>query len=410
MNNLTNKRIIAVIGGGAAGFFAAIHAAASSSANRVLLLEKTTKLLTKVSVSGGGRCNVTHACFSIADMSRCYPRGSKAMKKLLGRFMTTDTIRWFEDRGVPLKTEADGRMFPVSDSSQSIVDCLLNEARRLGVEILTQQDIRSIEPETGGGFILQRKNMTDLFCHRVIVATGGSPKEEGLHWLQALGHSIESPVPSLFTFNMPSNPVRALQGLSVPQVKARIAGTKLTHEGPILITHWGMSGPVVLKLSAWGARLIEQMDYRFQLHINWLATVNEQELRTALQSPVFAARKLGNYNPWGLPARLWLFLLGKIEINPDKRWNELGKTDSNRLINTLLNDEYPVQGKTTFKEEFVTCGGIALQDIDLSTMQSRHCPHLYFAGEVTDIDGITGGFNFQAAWSSGFVAGTSAGT
>ncbi len=418
---------VVIIGGGAAGFFAAIHCALANTDATVTLVERTSKLLAKVKVSGGGRCNVTHACFQVSEMSKNYPRGEKLMKKALGQFMTTDTVRWFEDRGVPLKAEADGRMFPVSDNSQTVIDCLVHQAQQAGVQIVTNCPVEVIA-QTPTGFLLTIKDPKGLHydqgvlatpppgpveqipCDRLIVASGGSPKASGLDWLKALGHQVVAPVPSLFTFNMPANPITALMGVSVPHVRAKIVGSKWGQEGPLLVTHWGMSGPAILKLSAWGARDIAQVDYRFAVQINWQPHCPEDTLRQNLgqYKANLAQRQIGNRNPLELPARLWDFLLKKVEILPEKRWAELGKNEMNRLINVLTNDVYPVDGKTTYKEEFVTCGGISLDQIDPTTMQSKMCPGLFFAGEVLDVDGITGGFNFQAAWTTGYLAGRAA--
>jgi predicted Rossmann fold flavoprotein len=400
---------VVVVGGGAAGFFAAICCAAANPHAEVLIAERTTKVLAKVKVSGGGRCNVTHACFQVAELSRHYPRGERFMKKALAQFMTTDTVQWFQERGVPLKAEADGRMFPTTDDSQTIVDCLVGEAQRLRVRLLLQHSVEAVVPGPAG-FTLTLKDREPLQCDRLIVASGGSPKASGLDWLKALGHEVAPPVPSLFTFNLPGNPIASLMGVSVPHVRARLAGTKLVQEGPLLVTHWGLSGPAILKLSAWGARDIYQLGYQFAALVHWLPTHTEDSLRQALVAAKgsLGQRQLSNRNPVGLPARLWEFLLQKIGLPPDKPWADLGKADLNRLVNVLTNDQYAVEGKTTYKEEFVTCGGVALDQVDPLTMQSRVWPGLYFAGEVLDIDGITGGFNFQAAWTTGYLAGTSA--
>jgi predicted Rossmann fold flavoprotein len=403
-----NQRVV-VVGGGAAGFFAAIHCAVANPHAQVLIAERTTKVLAKVKISGGGRCNVTHACFQVAEMSRHYPRGERFMKKALAQFMTTDTVRWFQERGVPLKAEADGRMFPTTDNSQTIIDCLVGEAQRQGVRLLLQHSVEAVAPGPAG-FVLTIKDREPLQCDRLIIASGGSPKESGLDWLKALGHQVAPPVPSLFTFNLPANSVTALMGVTVPHVRARIAGTKLVQEGPLLVTHWGLSGPAILKLSAWGARDIHQLGYQFVAQVHWLPTHTEDTLRLFLLEAKagLGQRQLANRNPLGLPARLWEFFLQKIGLLPEKRWADLGKADLNRLVNLLTNDSYPVEGKTTYKEEFVTCGGVALDQVDPLTMQSRVCPGLYLAGEVLDIDGITGGFNFQAAWTTGYLAGISA--
>ncbi len=396
---------IAIIGGGAAGFFAAISCKTHNPSTRVTLYEKTDKLLAKVKISGGGRCNVTHACFSNSQLSGFYPRGGKQLKKAFSQFTTTDTIKWFEGRGVRLKTEEDGRMFPVTDSSQTIINCLIREAEKLGIDIQVHQTLLDIEQENNK-FKLRFRDNT-IYADKVIVASGGSPKLEGFDWLKKLGHIIEPPVPSLFSFNMPDEPVKSLMGISVENASIRIQGTKLRTEGALLITHWGMSGPAILKLSAWAARTLKELDYSFTVQVNWLGNMNEDEARKILMEEITAhpKRQLNNGNLFSLPNRLFIFLLSKLEINPDITMEELGKKSQNRLLNTLLNDEYKVRGKTTFKEEFVTCGGISLTNISLDTMESNICPGLYFAGEVLDIDGITGGFNFQAAWTTGFIAG-----
>ncbi len=402
---------VAIIGGGAAGFFAAIHAAKLLPGKRILLMEKANKLLMKVKISGGGRCNVTHACFNVSEMSKNYPRGEKIMKKLLPHFMTTDTVQWFESRGVAIKAEADGRMFPTTDDSQSIINALMQEARRNNVHIENQCEVTKIEPIDKQGFNLHIKGTAQpVFCRKLIVASGGSPKESGLEWLKKLGHTVEPPVPSLFTFNMPDESITELQGISVPRAIVKIIDSKFSYEGALLITHWGMSGPAILKLSAWGARWIAEKNYRFSIIVRWAADCKEEELRGQLlqYKQKHGQRLIGNRNPVNLPARLWEYLVAKTGLPNNKKWQDVGKTDINRLINILRNDTYQVSGKTTYKEEFVTCGGISLNDIDWSDMQSKKVPNLYFAGEVLDIDGITGGFNFQAAWTTGYIAGTSA--
>ena len=393
---------VAVIGGGAAGFFAALSAAQHHPSAQVVLFEKTAKLLSKVKISGGGRCNVTHHCFSPSALSKHYPRGGKQLKKALGTFQASDTVAWFESRGVALKTESDGRMFPTTDSSQTIIDCLLHEADQRGVDVRLQSPVQELTPLTQGGFTLNGERFD-----RVVVATGGSPKREGLAWLEALGHTVINPVPSLFTFNMPGSDITALMGVVVPNALVRIQGTKLTQQGPVLVTHWGMSGPAVLKLSAWGARELAERGYEFSVQVNWIGVANEAEVNAAIDDamPDMRKKKVANACPFELPKKFWAFLLARAEVPADAVWLDLGKKAKNKLVNTLLNDVYEVRGKTTFKEEFVTCGGIALSEVDFNTMQSRVVPGLYFAGEVLDVDGVTGGFNFQAAWTTGFVAG-----
>jgi len=396
---------VAVIGGGAAGFFAAISAKKHHPEAQITIYEKSDKLLAKVKISGGGRCNVTHACFTNSQLIKFYPRGGKQLKKAFAQFNTTDTVNWFEGRGVRLKTEADGRMFPVSDSSQTIINCLLQEIDALKIEIQLHQPVVAIEKENDKFKLTLRDKMIE--ADKVVIANGGSPKPEGFDWLKKLGHTIESPVPSLFTFNMPNEPIKSLMGVSVDNVMVRMPGAKLKTEGPLLITHWGMSGPAILKFSAWGARILQSVNYRFTIQLNWLGTINEDKAREILmeETRLHAKKKISNSNPFQIPHRLLIFLLSKIGINPELTLEEAGKKNQNRLLNTLLNDEYKVEGKTTFKEEFVTCGGVCLDDISMDTMESKKCPGLYFAGEVLDIDGVTGGFNFQAAWTTGFIAG-----
>ena len=397
---------VAVIGGGAAGFFSAISAKRHNPDAKVTIYEKTDKLLSKVRISGGGRCNVTHHCFDIRELVEFYPRGKRPLKKAFGIWSPTDTVDWFESRGVELKTEADGRMFPVTDDSKTIINCLMEETRKLGIGIKTKANIKTIS---------KAKHEYELGFHRggrksadkVIVATGGSPRSKGFDWLRELGHDIEEPVPSLFTFNMPDEPIKELMGVVAEPVLIKIMGSNLSSSGPLLITHWGMSGPAVLKLSAFGARDFYDMGYEFKVLVNWTGERAEQEVRGILREVEneHPKKKIQNVNPFELPGRLWDFLLNKLNLGDDMIWQNMGKKNINRLVHLLTNDVYQVQGKTTFKEEFVTCGGISLLDVDMKTMESRKSPGLYFAGEVLDIDGVTGGFNFQAAWTTGFIAG-----
>jgi predicted Rossmann fold flavoprotein len=400
------KRLI-VTGGGAAGFFCAVNAARMHPSLEVILLEKTSKLLSKVKVSGGGRCNVTHACFSIPDMVRHYPRGAHFLKKAFHQFFTTDTIQWFSERGVQLKKEADGRMFPETNSSQTIIDCLMKEANKHGVDIRLMADVRSIKVEAGSRlFTLELSDSRQLTADFVCIACGGYNKPSQFGWLQQLGHSIAEPVPSLFTFNMPGNAITQLMGVSVPEASVKIIGSNLSAKGPLLITHWGLSGPAVLRLSAWGARQLATDNWQFAIMVNWLPAYNEQTLREYLQQLRFniASQKIGNRNPFNLPQRLWQYLLQQSGIDEEKRWADLPAKEQNKLIANCCAQEFKVQGKTTFKEEFVTAGGIQLPEVDANTMQSKVVPHLYFAGEILDVDGITGGFNFQHAWTSGYIA------
>ena len=396
---------VAIVGGGAAGFFAAFSVKDHHPESQVTIFEKSDKLLSKVKISGGGRCNVTHACFQVSQLSKYYPRGAKQLKKAFSIFQPKDTVAWFRARGIDLKTESDGRMFPVTDDSQTIIDCFLHEAQINKIEIVKQSRVNELYPEKSG-FSLVFNESKEHF-DKVIIASGGSPKAQGFEWLKNIGHAIINPIPSLFTFNMPEEPVKDLMGLVVENATARIQGTKLQYTGPILITHWGMSGPAILKLSAWGARLLYDHNYKFNVQMNWLSVKSENEVHDMINAEMDRIRKkkMANANPFGLPNRMWLFLLEKVQINSDSPWMELSKKNRNKLVNVLLNDVYAVSGKTTFKEEFVTCGGISLLDVDMKSMQSRICSDLYFAGEVLDIDGITGGFNFQAAWTTGYIAG-----
>jgi len=393
---------IAVIGGGAAGFMAAITTKESNPESTVAIFEKTDKVLVKVKVSGGGRCNVTNATFSIAQLIKNYPRGGKQLKKSFNHFFTKDTVNWFESRGVTLKTEADNRMFPSSNNSQTIVDLLLNTAENLNIRISYKSKVSAITPTINGAEL--SINGETLCYDRIIIAIGGTPKSSGLDWLTALDYKIVTPVPSLFTFNMPKNPITDLMGLSAPNVIARIKGSSLKQAGPLLITHWGMSGPAILKLSAWGAQDLAKLNYNFTVQINWLG-INEEELRNQILSLSSSRKQMFNHNTLEIPKRLWHFMLDKLEISKTQVWNELKKKNRNQLINMLINDEYEVRGKTTFKEEFVSCGGIDLSEINMETMESKRHKGIYFAGELLNIDGVTGGFNFQAAWTTGYLAG-----
>ncbi len=416
------RKHLVVIGGGAAGFFCAVNAARLSPQLHVTILEKSSKLLSKVKISGGGRCNVTHDCDSIAEMIKKYPRGASFLKKAFHHFFTTDTIAWFNERGVTLKTEADGRMFPLTDDSQTIIDCLLREAGKYKVEIMMNAEVIAIadreskngkretkNDNTGSGvqpFELLLKNNKKLFADSVCIACGGYSKSSQFEWLMNVGHSFETPVPSLFTFNIPQNNIRELMGITVENVLVKIGGIKLQQSGPLLITHWGLSGPAVLKLSAWDARELALKNYDYNIVVNWLPLYNENTLKDRMQQIRFdiASQKIYNRNPFGLPARLWEYFLQLVGIPAEMRWADLSSKDQNKLIKILTGQEFDVKGKTTFKEEFVTAGGIRLEEIDVNSMRSKLIPGLFFAGEVINVDGITGGFNFQNAWTTGFIA------
>ncbi len=402
-----SKKLV-IIGGGAAGFFCAVNAARLDPSLQVTILEKTSKLLSKVKVSGGGRCNVTHACFEIADMIRKYPRGTNFIKKTFHQFFTTDTISWFEERGVRLKAEDDGRMFPVSNTSQTIIDCLMREADKYNVTVKTSTEVKALEPLDDKWKILMAGDHSIIADH-ICVACGGYPKSAMYEWLEKLGHSFEPPVPSLFTFNMPGHPITKLMGVSVPNARVKIMGSKLEQEGALLITHWGMSGPAILKLSAWGARELAAINWQFSILLNWLPEFNEQALKEKLQTLRFsiAAQKVYHKNPFGLPQRLWEFIAEQSGIDAERRWADIPAKEQNKLVRNLCAAEFAVKGKTTFKEEFVTAGGVKLNELDANTMESKIRKGVYFAGEIIDVDGVTGGFNFQHAWTSGFIAARS---
>jgi len=405
-----NKKKLVVIGGGAAGFFCAINAAMVHSFLQVTIIEKTGKLLSKVKVSGGGRCNVTHSCDSIAAMVKNYPRGENFLKKSFHQFFVRDTIKWFEQRGVKLKTEADGRMFPQSNSSQSIIDCLLKEVNNNQVQIMMNKEVKDLSI-VKGQWSISFEDEANIIADYVCVACGGYSKSVQFEWLKKLGHSIEEPVPSLFTFNIPDDPIKMLMGISVENALVKIIGTKFSQQGPLLITHWGLSGPAVLKLSAFAARELYKMNYDFKISVNWLNDFNEQTLRERFLKVriELAAQKVINRNPFFLPQRLWEYFLQQAGISGNITWAHLPAKQQNLLIKLLCTQEFSVKGKTTFKEEFVTAGGIKLNEIDANSMQSKIIPNLWFAGEIIDADGITGGFNFQHAWTSGWIAGNTIG-
>ncbi len=397
---------IGIIGAGAAGFFAAIHAAAKGA--QVTILEKTSKSLAKVKISGGGRCNVTHAAYEIGHLSKQYPRGEKFLKKSFKYFSVNDSIAWFEARGVKLKVEADGRIFPISDNSESIVQALSLEAARYDVELKYHFAVESILTRAGKFEVSNGKE--HLTFDKLIICTGGSPKIQGFEFIQALGHQVVPPLPSLFTFNTPTEPIKSLMGISVPNAHIKLEGTKLSYQGPLLITHWGISGPAVLKLSAFGAKWLADQSYEAKAHIRWQADWTEERLLQDLSQykGIHPKKKIASNPLFGIPARLWEHLVEKSEIQKEELWNGIAKKQLNRLIQNLFCYIVCIKGKTTFKEEFVTAGGVNLNEVNPETMESRLLPGLFFAGEVLDIDGITGGFNFQAAWTTGYLAGNHA--
>jgi len=397
------KGTVVVIGGGAAGHMAAI--AASSQGARVLLLEGSDKLLAKVRISGGGRCNVTHACVEPARLARHYPRGGPFVRKVFEAFGQPDTVAWFAAHGVRLHTEADGRMFPSTNDSRTVIDALTHATQRAGVVTRLQHPVRGLDPVEGGWRLTGTFGSMDAAA--VVVATGGSPKLEGLGWLHQLGHSVVPPVPSLFTFNIPDVGLRALMGVAADPVRVRLAGLNLDALGPVLITHWGLSGPAVLRLSAFGARALHERGYRYTVLVDWTGGVGEATVVHALDRAIadHPRKQVVNTPLFGLASRLWTYLCCTAELPETKPWGELGRRGRDKLVAVITNQPFQAQGKTTFKEEFVTAGGIDLAQVDPRTLESRVAPGLHFAGEVLDIDGITGGFNFQAAWSTGHVAG-----
>ncbi|NJR57754.1 MAG: NAD(P)/FAD-dependent oxidoreductase [Cyanobacteria bacterium CRU_2_1] len=402
---------VMVVGGGAAGFFGAIVCAEVHSHARVTLLEASRHPLAKVRISGGGRCNVTHACFDPAVLVQNYPRGGKALRGAFSRFQPRDTVAWFAKRGVMLKTESDGRMFPVTDDSETIVRCLVQAAQAAGVTVRTASPVLKVS-RSACGFELTLKSGEPLRSDRLLLATGSQP--QGYHLAKTLGHTIEPPVPSLFTFTIPDAQLRELAGVSVDSAQARllVPGEKsLAQTAPLLVTHWGMSGPAALKLSAWGARILHDHRYQATLQVNWLPQEQPEHWRQILLNAKeeWGKRSIASHCPYPLPRRLWQYLVARSGMGLDDRWADLSKKAMNVLIQELTQGHYSIQGKGVFKDEFVTCGGVTLKDIDFKTMESRKCPGLYFAGEILDIDGVTGGFNFQSAWTTGWLAGQAIG-
>jgi predicted flavoprotein YhiN len=422
---MSSRRVV-VVGGGAAGFFAAITCAEAAPDTELLVLERGPQFLSKVRISGGGRCNVTHACFNARELTARFPRGGPALIGPFQRFQASDTVAWFETRGVKLKVESDGRMFPVSDSSQTVIDCLLHAAREAEVELQPNSGVERVTRLPNGGFEveLERRSPTrpepddpiqragpetgaPLFCDRLLLATGGCRAASAGQLAVSLGHTLVSPVPSLFTFHIATPWLRELAGITVESVEASGPGARLRERGALLVTHWGLSGPVILRLSAWGARALHGFNYEFPLQINWLPHLKAEVISAELDSRRRAqpARTVINTPIPSLPSRLWEQLVLAAGIPRDTRWATLTRAAQHRLLQQLIRTEFLVMGKSLNKEEFVTCGGVRLGEVNFKTMESRICPGLYFAGELLDIDGITGGFNFQAAWTTGWIAG-----
>ncbi|MEC4818270.1 MAG: NAD(P)/FAD-dependent oxidoreductase [Scytonema sp. PMC 1069.18] len=398
---------VVVVGGGAGGFFGAIAGAESNPHAQVILLEASRQPLHKVRISGGGRCNVTHGCFEVSRLVQNYPRGGKALLGAFTRFQAKDTVSWFAEHGVPLKTETDGRMFPITNTSETIVNCLMKAAKDAGVELRTGASVVSVKA-IANGFELALKSGGILECDRLLLATGSNPI--GYKLARELGHTIEPPVPSLFTFNIADEKLRELAGVSVHPVQLRLSGsgkTKLEQTGPLLVTHWGLSGPAVLKLSAWGARMLHSNNYQAALYINWVPLLNPEEVRQKLLEVKneWAKRAMSLHRGIDLPHRLWRFIIDRVGIASEDRWAELSTKTLNQLVQELTQGQYLIKGKGVFKDEFVTCGGVSLKEVNFKTMESKSVPGLFFAGEILDIDGVTGGFNFQSAWTTGYLAG-----
>lgn len=394
-----------VIGGGAAGFYGAVHAAEMKPGLQVLILEKTTKVLSKVKVSGGGRCNVTHHCFDPVRLSRHYPRGEKQLQNVFKIYDASKTVAWFEAKGVRLKIEEDGRMFPLTDNSQTIVDCLMKAALAMKIKLELGEGVISVVKQENY-FIVDSQTGKKFSCKNILIATGGNPNPQSYDWIASLGHKINNPIPSLFTFNDSEKKFSDLMGVAVSYAQVRIAGTKFMQEGPVLITHWGLSGPAVIKLSAWAAEYLHTIKYEFTALVSWIGNVKEEAIISQLSEHkrLKGKQKVFSNPMFSLPQRLWEKFCKLSDIDENKIWSELPLKNQNRLMEFLIRCPFRIKGKTTFKEEFVTCGGVDLKEIELAKMQSKIVKGVYFAGEVLNIDGETGGFNFQSAWSTAYVA------
>lgn len=396
---------VIVVGGGAAGFFAAIEVARRKPDFQIEILERSKKVLSKVRVSGGGRCNVTHNEFNPIRLSQHYPRGERWLRNPLKKFQASDMIRWLGERGVEVHAEPDGRVFPVTNSSETIINCFLRETSKRKISITTETGVERVQ-RSGDYFEIVTQSKVRYFARKILIAVGGNPAGSFYDWIRNLGHTISRPLPSLFTFNTPAKSFTDLMGVSVSNATVRIGGTKMMQQGPVLITHWGLSGPAVIKLSAWAAEYLNELNYRFTLYVNWTGNFSEDEMRSELEGHRGRhGRQIITKNPlFSLPSRLWQRLCDLAEIEETKTWQDVSRRCINKLLENLIRCSFEVAGKTTFKEEFVTCGGVDLNEIDPTTMESRLVPNLFFAGEVMNIDGETGGFNFQAAWTTGYLA------
>jgi len=417
---VVTKKLIIVIGGGAAGFFSAINAAINFPENKIIILEKSNKILSKVRVSGGGRCNVTHHCFENNELIKNYPRGEKELRQVFSQFSVQDTIDWFLKRGVKLKVEPDGRMFPESNSSETIINCFLQEAQKYNIDINLNEEVLELNSDNVSSSVVENFNLRFDSAQRdnvivktskqtykadaVICSIGGHNQEKNYSFLKQCGHTIDELIPSLFTLNLPQSHIKELMGLSVKSGTVKVIGTKHQYTGPVLITHWGLSGPAVLKLSAFAAYDFFKLNYQAGISLNWTGTLNEEVLKEELSLQLGSKALIVNTPLFEIPKRLWEYLVLRSDIPLSKPWIELGKKQMNKLAQVLYNDVYDMHGKTTFKEEFVTSGGINLKEVNFKTMESKKVPHLFFCGEVLNIDGITGGFNFQNAWSTAWIA------
>ena len=417
---MVTKKLIIVIGGGAAGFFSAINAAINFPETKIIILEKSNKILSKVRVSGGGRCNVTHHCFENNELIKNYPRGEKELRQVFSQFSVQDTIDWFLKRGVKLKVEPDGRMFPESNSSETIINCFLQEAQKYNIDINLNEEVLELNSDNVSSSVVENFNLRFDSAQRdnvivkttkqtykadaVICSIGGHNQEKNYSFLKQCGHTIDELIPSLFTLNLPQSHIKELMGLSVKSGTVKVIGTKHQYTGPVLITHWGLSGPAVLKLSAFAAYDFFKLNYQAGISVNWTGTLNEEALKEELSLQLGSKALIVNTPLFEIPKRLWEYLVLRSDIPLSKPWIELGKKQMNKLAQVLCNDVYDMHGKTTFKEEFVTSGGINLKEVNFKTMESKKVPHLFFCGEVLNIDGITGGFNFQNAWSTAWIA------
>lgn len=396
---------LVVIGGGAAGFFGAIQAAEKNKKLSIAILEKTTKVLSKVKVSGGGRCNVTHHCFEPKPLAGHYPRGEKQLRELFRHYHAKNVVEWFEKKGVKLKTEEDGRMFPTTDDSQTIIDLFLQLISTYKIEVLRTKAVAALQKKEDH-YVIITEDKSVFKAKKVLVAMGGHANPQAYTWVTNTGHRIDAPIPSLFTFNDSTKEFKDLMGIAVPGGFVKIVGTKFSQEGPLLITHWGLSGPAVIKLSAWAAEWLHQKQYAFSALVSWIGDVKEEKIRDQLLAykTNHGKQRIGGNPLFELPQRLWKKLCELAEIEEDKIWGELALKNLNKLLENLIRCRFDIKGKTTFKEEFVTCGGVPLNEVDMQTMESKLMPNLFFAGEVLNIDGETGGFNFQAAWTTAFIA------